>query len=65
KDLKDIMNEIRYKPGPDEDEISFYLNRYIELLKYAQLYELNDLALSVQHKIIQDRLVLLQNIVEI
>ncbi|CAG8590129.1 7342_t:CDS:2 [Dentiscutata heterogama] len=65
KDLSDIMNEIRYEPGPDEDEISFYFNRYIELLKYAQLYELNDLALSVQHQIIQDRLVLPQNIVEI
>ncbi|CAG8602247.1 6880_t:CDS:2 [Racocetra fulgida] len=65
KDLNDIMSEIRYEPGPDEDEISFYFNRYIELLKYAQLYELNDLALSVQYQIIQDRLVLPQNIVEI
>ncbi|CAG8522443.1 17262_t:CDS:2 [Gigaspora rosea] len=65
KDLNDIMNEIRYEPDLDEDEISFYFNRYIELLKYAQLYELNDLALSVQHQIIQDHLVLPQNIVEI
>ncbi|CAG8504005.1 11782_t:CDS:2 [Diversispora eburnea] len=69
KPLEEAMNEIPYNPsindGDEADEISFYLNHYIDLLNLANLYFLDDLKELVADTIVSKHLQTPQNIIEI
>lgn len=63
RSLEDALSEI--KMPQVTDEISFYLEIYIDLLNACEKYDLQELKRLIEHKIVKSDLIRAQNILEV
>ncbi|CAB4426057.1 unnamed protein product [Rhizophagus irregularis] len=61
--LEDALSEIKMSQATDE--ISFYLEIYIDLLNACEKYDLQELKRLIEHKIVKSDLIRAQNVLEV